>query len=125
MLSEFLFETLETFGVFGDRPDIFLKDDLLHRCGTDHLTQPPKVGRIPGGLARIADVLPQEKRLEPKLGGLEIAYSILPRLAQIANGFIFHGGDVDGCKVPQAHQPGQFDGVSTLGFDPIPGLLGD
>ena len=37
VLLEFLFETLEAFGVFSDGTDIFLKDDLLRRCGTDHL----------------------------------------------------------------------------------------
>jgi hypothetical protein len=34
-------------------------------------------------------------------------------------------GDIDGCQVTRAQQSGQFDGVSPVGFDPIPGLFGD
>jgi hypothetical protein len=37
LFFEFLCETLETCGVFGDRSDIFLEDDLLSGCGTDDL----------------------------------------------------------------------------------------
>ena len=124
MLVEFLFETLETFGVFGDRTDVFLKDDLLRRCGTDHLAEPPEVGWAPGGPARVTDILPQEKGFEPKLRGLEIADRLFPCPAQVANRFILHRGDIDGRQVTRAHQAGQFDGVSPVGFDPIPGFLG-
>ena len=85
---EFLFQTLEAFGVFGDRPHVFLEDDLLRRGGTDDLAEPPEVGRAPGGPARIADILPQEKGFEPKLGGLEIADGIFTSPAQVPNGFI-------------------------------------
>jgi hypothetical protein len=70
---EVLFKTLETFGVFGDRTDVFLKDDLLRWCGTDHLAQPPEVGRTPGGPARSADVLPEQEGFETELGGFEIS----------------------------------------------------
>ena len=31
LLVEFLFQTLEAFGLFGDGLDVFLKDDLLRR----------------------------------------------------------------------------------------------
>jgi hypothetical protein len=34
---ERLFKTLEAFGVFGDRADICLEDDVLSGCGTDDL----------------------------------------------------------------------------------------
>jgi hypothetical protein len=37
LFFEFLFETLETFGVFGDCSDLCLEDDLLSGCGTDDL----------------------------------------------------------------------------------------
>jgi hypothetical protein len=56
---ELLFQTLQAFRVFGDRPDVCLKDTLLRWGGTDDFAEPPEVGRAPGGLARIADVVPQ------------------------------------------------------------------
>ena len=111
--------------MFGDRTDVFLKDDLRRWRGTDHLAEPPEVGRAPGGPAGITDVLPQEKGFEPKLRGLEIADGIFTRPAQVPNRFILNLGDVDGREVTRAHQAGQFDGVSSVGFDPIPWLFGD
>ena len=35
MFVEFLFQTLQPFGVFVDRADIFLEDNLLRRGGPD------------------------------------------------------------------------------------------
>ena len=51
MILQFLFETLEAFGVLMNRTDIFLKDDLLRRGRTDHLREPAEVGRAPIGPA--------------------------------------------------------------------------
>ena len=58
MFVEFLFQTLQPFCVFVDRADIFLKDNLLGRGGADNCAEPPEVGRAPGGLARIAHIVP-------------------------------------------------------------------
>ena len=111
--------------MFGDRADVFLEDDLLRRGGTDDLAEPAEVGRAPGGPARIADIVPQEKGFEPELRGLEIADGIFTRPAQVTNGFIFDLGHIDRGEVPRAHQAGQLDGVTAVGFDPIAGLFGD
>ena len=51
LVLEFLFETLQSFGSAPERPDIFLKDDLLRRGGTDDFREPPEVGRAPIGPA--------------------------------------------------------------------------
>ena len=110
--------------MFGDGAHIFLEDDLLRWGGTDDFTEPPEMGRAPGGPARIADILPQEKGFEAKFRGLEVADDIFTRPTQIPNGFIIDLGDVDGGEVARAHQPGQFDGISAVGFDPIPGFFG-
>src|SRR5262245_3312676 len=56
-LLEFLVETLETFGVFGNSADIFLKDDLLRRGRTAHLREPPEVGWSPMSLAGVAAIV--------------------------------------------------------------------
>jgi hypothetical protein len=44
-----LVKTLEACGVFVDRADIFLADEVLRGCGTADLCEPPQVGRAPGG----------------------------------------------------------------------------
>jgi hypothetical protein len=57
VLAEFLFETLEAFGVFSHSAAICLKDDVLRWCGTNHLGEPPQVSRAPIGPACVTDIL--------------------------------------------------------------------
>ena len=83
LFVELLFETLQTFGVLVHLPDIFLEDDLLGRGCTDDFRKPAQVGRTPGCLARIADILPQQKRFEPELGGLEIPDGIFTSICAL------------------------------------------
>jgi hypothetical protein len=40
VILPFLFETLEAFGVFVHGSDVFVKDNVLSRCWTDHLGEP-------------------------------------------------------------------------------------
>jgi hypothetical protein len=51
--------------------------------------------------------------------------SIFTRAAQVPHRCIRHRRDVDWGQVTGAHQSGQLDGVTTVGFDPIAGLLRD
>jgi hypothetical protein len=102
---EFLIETPQAFRVFIDSPDVFLKDNLLSGGRTDHLRKPAPVGRPPGGLACIADIMPQQKRVEPELGGLEIPDGVFTRSAQLADGFVCDLWNIDGREVPRAHEP--------------------
>jgi hypothetical protein len=111
--------------VFSDRSDVFLEHDLLRRGGTDDLAEPPEVGRPPGGSACVTDILPQEKGVEPKLRGPEIADGIVTPPAQVPKGFIVHRGNGDRGEVARAHQSSPFDGITPVGLDAIPGLLGD
>jgi hypothetical protein len=99
VLLEFLCEPLEAFGVFGHRTDIFLKDDWLRRGGTDHVREPPEVGWTPSGPAGRADVVSEQKGFEPKLGGLQIPYSIFTCAAEVADGFVFHRRDLDSGEI--------------------------
>src|SRR5438874_8199650 len=59
LLVQFVFQTLEAFGLFGHGLDIFLKDNLLRGGGTNHFTEPTQVGRAPIGSPRIADIVPE------------------------------------------------------------------
>jgi hypothetical protein len=69
--------------------------------------------------------VPQEKGFEPKLRGLQIVDGIFTRPAQVPNGCILNRWDIDRGKVTRAHQSSQFDGVTTVSFDPIPRLFGE
>jgi hypothetical protein len=69
--------------------------------------------------------VPPAKGVEPKLRGLEIVAGIFRRPAQVPPGFIRNCWDLDRREVPRAPQAGQCDGVTTVGVDPIPGLLRD
>ena len=123
LLLEFVFETLQAFSGLVHRPDIFLEDDLLRRGRTDHVSEPAQVGWPPGGLARIAEIMPQQKRFEPERGGLEIPEGLFASPAQVAEGFVFDLWNLDGSEVPRAHEAGQLDGVTTVGFDSVAGLF--
>jgi len=125
LVCAFLLEALKPCGVLGHGADVFLEDDLLGWRGTDDLAESPEVSRPPGGPACIPNVLPQEQRFAPKLRGLEIVDSIFTRPAQVTHRFILHLGHVDRGEISRAHQTGQLDGVSSVGFDPIPGLFRD
>jgi len=43
---------------------LFLQDDLLRRCGTNHFSAPAQMRWPPGGLAGIAYVMPQPEGLK-------------------------------------------------------------
>ena len=122
---KFLLKALKTGAVFGDGVHVFLQDDLLGRCRTDDFAEPSEVSRAPGGLARRADSVAQEKRLEPKLGCLEITDGLFTSPAQVPNRFILHRWDIDRSQVTRAHESGQLDRITTVGFDPVAGLLGN
>jgi hypothetical protein len=72
LLLEFVFETLEALGVVVDRTDIFLEDNLLRGCGTDDFGEPPQMGGVPGGPARVADIVSEQEGFEPEFRRLEI-----------------------------------------------------
>jgi hypothetical protein len=125
LVVECLCQALEPFGLCVHSPDLCLKDDVLRRSWTHDCGEPPSVRWSPMGLAGRADGMAEEKGCEAARGVLEIVDGIFPCPTQVANGFILHCRDVDGCQVPRAHQAGQCDGVSPVGLHPIPGFFGD
>jgi hypothetical protein len=98
-LLEFLCETLEAFGVCVDRADVCLTDNWLGGCGTDHVREPPEVGRAPVGTACRADIVSQSEGLEPGCGGLEVPDRLVASPGEITDGFIFDLGAIDRCEV--------------------------
>src|SRR5262245_51457623 len=61
LLVEFEFETAQTFRLFGDGLDVFLKDNLLRWGRTDDLAEPAQVGRAPVRSTRIADIMSEQE----------------------------------------------------------------
>jgi hypothetical protein len=116
----FLFEPLQTFRVLVDGADLCLEHDVRRRGRTDYFREPPEVGRVPGGWACIASVVPQQKGFQTQLRGLQVLDGIFPCAAQVADGFIFSLGPIDGRKVPGPHQPGSLHGITAVGFHPVP-----
>jgi hypothetical protein len=94
-----LFETLEPCGGFCHRTAIFLQDNLLSRCLTDDLGEPPEMGRAPVGPAGGADIVAEQERCEAQLGVFAIAAGIFACPSEIAHGCIFDGGNIDGGQI--------------------------
>ena len=107
-----------------DSPDIFLKDDLLRRGGTDDFRQPPEVSRAPIGPARIANILAEQERFQPELGILEIADRIFACPREIPDGFIVYFGDIDRSEIARAGQAGQLEGITAVRLTRSPAFLG-
>jgi hypothetical protein len=106
------------------RPDLGLANEVRRGGRTDHGSEPAPVGRTPGGLARVADILPPQQRVEPERGGLAGPHDVVASPAQVAAGFVCHSRDSDGGEVPRTHEVGQMYGVPTIGVDTVAGLLG-
>jgi hypothetical protein len=114
---------LEAFGVFGDRPHIRLEDELAGGGRTDDFHEPSEMCGAPISLARLANVLAQEKGLEAILRSFEVTDAILTGATQISNGFVIDLGDVDGGEVARTPQPGQVLGLAAVGVDPVAGFV--
>lgn len=115
----FLFQTLEPCGLFVDGPDLCLTDELLRRGGTHHLREPPQVGWPPVRLAGGAASGAQQEGFEPARAVLEITQSLFPGAREVADGLVFHLGDIHGREITRAGQPSELHRIPTVGFAPI------
>jgi hypothetical protein len=119
-----LHEALKPFGVRMDGAPVCLEDDVLRRGGADHVGEPPQMGRAPGRASRRADIVAEHKGVATTLGGLEIGDGIFPSPAAVTDGCVCHRRHRDGGASPCAHQAGELDRVTTVGFPAVAGLLG-
>jgi len=120
----FLVETLETVGRLRHRTDVFLQDDVLSRCRTDDVREPPQVGWAPMGPVRLADILSAQEGCETDLGIFESAERVCTRPGEGAAGFLFDLGDSDQGESAGASQAGQWHGVSAVGGEALPRFFG-
>ena len=124
LLVEFLVKTLEPVGVLGDRPDICLEDDGRCWGGTDPLAEPAEVSRAPGGPTGLAEIMPPQKRFQAQCSRLEMVARIVTRAAQVTNGFVLDGWDIDRRESPRAQQPRQWHRIPPVGVHAVAGLCG-
>ena len=125
VILPFLFETLAAVGRLLNRSDVFLKDDVLSRCGAAHLREPPQVGRAPIGPACVTEIVSEQEGFEPELGVFAITEGIFTCPSEIAPRFIFHRGDLHSREVPRAGPAGQLHRVPPVGLEALPGFLGN
>jgi hypothetical protein len=123
LLGEHGREAPHSFHELGDGAEVFLENDLLGRGGTDDLGEVAKVGLIPVGLSGVVKAEAQEEGLEAELGGLEVLEGILASAGQVADGFILHGGDIDGGEIAGAQEPSELDGIAAIGLDAVSGFF--
>jgi hypothetical protein len=123
LLLECLFQAVKTLGVFDDGTDVCLKDNVLSRCRTDDLREPSEMGWVPGGPARVADIVSEQEGVETTLGGLKIADGIFTRPGEIPHGFVFLLGNRDQGEITGAPQAGPLHRVTAVGFDAVAGLF--
>jgi len=110
--------------VFGARSDLFWQDQVRSGCRTTHRREPPEVGWAPGGLAGVADSVPEHAGLAATRGCLVIAQGICTGAGEVAHGCSVARGDIHEGALPRAGQPSQVHGVSAIRFDPLTGLVG-
>src|SRR2546427_10704959 len=86
---------------------------------THHLGQPAEMSGGPVRPAFVANVLPQQERLQPVLGRLEIPHGIFATPAHVADRLVLKRGHVDRGQIPAAHQAGQQDGIAAIRLHPV------
>jgi hypothetical protein len=123
LLVECLFETLEACGVRGDRSHLVLEDDVLRGGGTHHRGEPPEVGWAPRGPACIAHIGPAQEGFQAECCRFALIAGSFTGAGEVADGFIVHGGDIDGGEIPRAHQARQLHGITTVGFHAVAGCF--
>jgi hypothetical protein len=102
LFPKFLFQPLEAFVVFAHGADVFLKDNLLSRRGTDDFREPPQVGRVPIGPSCVADIVPEQEGFETELGIFAIADGVCTCPGEIPNRSILHCGDIHRGEIARA-----------------------
>jgi hypothetical protein len=122
---EFVSATLEAFGVFAHRPDIFWKDAVLHGRGTDDCREPSQVGRAPMGPAHVPESVSAQAGFETTRRVLPSADGICTGAGESPNGGIFPLRDLPRGEVPRAGQASEVRGVPTVSFDAIARFLGN
>ena len=79
--------------------------------------------RAPGGLPRVADIGSQHEGFASQLGRLQSPERSVARPTEVPDGCIVDGGDRDRGEVPRAQEASEVPGITTVGCDPVAGLL--
>ena len=83
------------------------------------------MGGIPTGPPLVANVVPQQERLQPVLRRLQIAHRIVATTAQISNGLVGDLRHVNGAQITAAHQARQRDRITAISLHAVSRLPRD
>ena len=124
-LGELMFETLQPFDLLIDGTNELLEGDLLGRCRADDLGQIATMSIGPVRTAGVVEPQTKQERLQSLLGCLEGDASGVAATAEVTDCFVLDGGNVNRGEIPGTQQASEFDGVTPVSFDLVPGTLGD
>ena len=108
-----------------DLHDVFFEDDLLDGVGHGDLADVVEVGLGPVGLAGVGHAVAKHEAEELFLGAAARLDGVGAGAAEVADGLVGGGRDVDALEHAGAQQIGEFLGVFLVGLDLVAGLLGD
>src|SRR3990170_2564059 len=117
-------EPLDAPGGHRDGIDILLEHDLLRGLGQLQLREPAPVRSRPGGLAYIADVVPEQQRLQLLAHAPLRDHRIVAPAYQIPDRLVPDIGHVDRFQLPRARQARQPLAVAPVGLHMIARALG-
>jgi hypothetical protein len=69
------------------------------------------------------NIVPEQEGFQTEFCSFEIIDGIFTGAGEVADGFIVHGGDIDGGEIPRAHQARQLHGITTVGFHAVAGFF--
>src|SRR5438046_10517118 len=84
LLEELGLQAPQELGAFGHGPDVLLEDDLLGGRREDEAGQPAQMLGAPVRSPRVADVVPEQQRLQPEARGVEVVECVFAGAGEIA-----------------------------------------
>jgi len=124
-LGDLGFETFKPIDLLIDGTDELLEGDLLGRSRTDDPGQVAAVSIGPVRTTGVVEPQAQEERLQAQLGCLEGDACCVAGTAEVSDRFVFDRGDIDRGEIPRTQQTSEFESVSPIVFDLVPGTFGD
>ena len=119
LVAQFGLEAGQACHLLVDGMPQLLVDDLLRRRRADDAREIAAVRVVPVGAAGVVQAQPEQERFQAVLRGLEGDDGVLARPRQVAHRLVLDRGDVDRREVSGTQQPGEGDGVASIGLDAV------
>jgi hypothetical protein len=69
--------------------------------------------------------MPEQDGFQAEFCRVQLSEGIFTGAGEVADGFLVHGGDIDGGAISRAHQARQWHGLTTVGVHAVAGFLGE